>query len=117
MTKGDPLFLAMCKQFGLPEPIPEYHFHAQRRWAFDYAWPKFGYKGMVDEGGVALEVEGGIWTRGRHTRGKGFENDICKYNNACLLNWRVVRCTPDTLRTMATIEMLRRLCELSGIHR
>lgn len=108
MNKGDPLFIAMCKQFGLIEPVCEFRFCATRQWRFDYAFPTFDAKGQ-DTGGIALEVEGGAWTGGRHTRGKGFKNDLEKYNRAVLLNWRVLRVQPENLRTMATIEMIREL--------
>ena len=92
------IFLAMCRQSGLPEPQPEFRFHPSRRWRFDYAWPDHH---------VALEVEGAVWTQGRHTRGSGFLADIEKYNAAAALGWRIIRCTPQTLLTLATIETIR----------
>ncbi|UQO04943.1 hypothetical protein L0Z13_11335 [Burkholderia multivorans] len=39
------------------------------------------------------EIEGGVWTGGRHTRGAGFESDAHKYNLAALDGWRVFRFT------------------------
>jgi len=62
--------------------VKEHRFHATRRWRFDYAWIAHL---------LALEVEGGIWTRGRHTRGAGYQKDIEKYNAAALAGWRVLR--------------------------
>ena len=83
---------------GIPEPDTEHRF-CERRWRFDYAWPAHM---------VALEVEGGAWTQGRHVRGKGYINDMHKYNRATLDGWRVFRTTPDELMTNATAEMLKR---------
>jgi hypothetical protein len=83
----------------LPRPEPEWPFHSERKWRFDYAW--IGAK-------VAVEVEGAVWTGGRHTRGAGFLKDVEKYNAAALLGWTVLRCTPDTLTSRNTQEMLRR---------
>lgn len=80
-----PVFAAACQQCGLGVPIPEYKFDPERKWRFDYAW-------LANL--VALEIEGGAWTRGRHTRGGGFIGDMEKYNRAAALGWRIVRCTP-----------------------
>jgi len=66
------------------EAEKQYRFHPTRRWKFDNAWP--------DEM-VAVELEGGIFTRGRHTRGQGFHNDCDKYNAAQRLGGVVLRYT------------------------
>ena len=82
----------------VPLPAAEYRFHATRRWRFDYAWPAYL---------VALEVEGGGWSGGRHTRGAGFLGDMAKYNAAAILGWRVLRCTPQQLLRAPLGETLR----------
>jgi hypothetical protein len=78
----------ICRADGLPMPTAELRFTPVRRWRFDWAWPRQR---------VALEIEGGVWTGGRHTRGKGFLGDIDKYNEAQRLDWKVFRCTPTTI--------------------
>lgn len=94
---ADPLFLALVKRAKLPEPTPEYRFHPTRKWRIDYAF--------VDQR-VALEVEGAVWTSGRHTRGSGFVKDMAKYNELARMGWRLVRITPKQLHDLATIELL-----------
>lgn len=91
------LFRALCRRERLPAPTTEYEFHHERKWRFDFAWPAHR---------VALEVEGGIWTEGRHTRGSGFLKDMEKYNEAARLGWRVMRCTPATLDTLSTVHLI-----------
>ena len=81
---------AICRSLGIPEAVPEFRFHPTRPWRFDYAWPSEK---------VALEVEGGAWTKGRHTRGKGFLADMEKYNAATILGWRLLRSTPKQLKS------------------
>lgn len=94
---SDPLFLKVLEAVELPLPVAEHRF-CERRWRFDYAW-------LAQK--IALEVEGGVWTGGRHTRGAGFVKDMEKYNHAAALGWRVLRCTPSTLCRNDTIELLK----------
>ncbi len=82
---------------GLPAPVTELVFHPTRKWRFDYAWPAFK---------VALEVEGGVWTGGRHTRGSGFVKDLEKYNAAACLGWRIIRVTPTDLMRTSTRDLI-----------
>lgn len=91
-------------------PVAEHRFHPKRQWRFDWAF-------SPDDKKVALEVEGGVWTSGRHTRGSGFVKDMSKYNEAACLNWRVLRVQPQDLCTMDTVEMVKRCLaqlEISG---
>jgi very-short-patch-repair endonuclease len=74
-------FAMHCKAMGY-KPTREYRFAPPRRWKFDFAWK--------DEK-IAVEIEGGIYTGGRHTRGRGFEADCEKYNAGTLAGWRIFR--------------------------
>lgn len=93
------IFLRMVEAAGLPKPEGEVRFHPPRRWRFDYGWrsPRM----------VALEIEGGVFTRGRHSRGVGMVADMEKYNQAALDSWLVLRVTPSQLCTPETIAMLK----------
>jgi hypothetical protein len=93
-------FPQFCIQNGIPEPELEYPF-AQlkgRRWRFDFCWP---------DQNVALEVDGGVWTHGRHTRGSGWLKDAEKLNTAASMGWRLLRCTPQQLCTPELLETLK----------
>lgn len=92
------LFTTICKTDLHIEVVKEYKFHPVRKWRFDYA--------IVDHK-IALEVEGGVWTGGRHTSPKGFLGDIEKYNSATLMGWRVFRVTPDDLYKTATLNLIK----------
>jgi ribosomal protein L21E len=95
------LFTALCQNFNLPEPVAEFQFakDIKRRWRIDWYFhePKTGKK-------VALEVEGGVWTGGRHTRGKGFVGDMEKYNEMAARGIALVRVQPKDLFKISTFE-------------
>ena len=93
------LFFQLLSNVGVERPETEVRFHPSRRWRFDYAWPRVQ---------IALEVEGGVWTGGRHSRGSGFVKDMEKYNEAAVRGWLLIRCTPSTLCDNETIELIRR---------
>jgi hypothetical protein len=62
----------------------EYKFHSKRKWRFDIAFP---------EQKIAIEYEGIISKKSRHTSITGFTNDTEKYNAAISLGWKVLRYT------------------------
>lgn len=97
-TDTSDMFTRLCQsQFGV-ECVKEYRFYQPRRWRYDYAIPK--YK-------IAIEVEGGVWTQGRHTRPKGFLGDVEKYNTGTLLGWRIFRTTPQKLLSGSTLLLIK----------
>lgn len=78
---------------------PEVKFHPHRKWRVDY---------MVSLGDseeapyYAIEIDGGIYTQGRHTRGTGRQMDMDKLNHATVLGYRVLTfSTQDVLRGRA----------------
>jgi very-short-patch-repair endonuclease len=87
----------------IPQPKKEHQFLSTRKFRFDYAWI---------EQKIALEVEGGVWIQGRHTRGAGFVKDMEKYNLACVAGWKVLRFTPQQLRKKETYNLLSCLFEV-----
>lgn len=97
-------FCRECIQHGLPEPKPEYRFHETRKWRFDYAWT---------HARLALEVDGGIWVRGRHSGGAGQLKDMEKFNAAACQGWRVIKVTPQQIHKPETFAMIRKALEAS----
>ena len=97
---SEKLFFRLLKEEGLPLPRREWEFHHERRFRFDYAWADPDHM-------LALECDGGIWTRGRHVRGSGFLRDHEKRNLAACGGWRMIYCTPKTLATADTIDLIR----------
>lgn len=95
-------FMVWCMMNALPKPTAEFRFHPTRRWRFDWCWP---------EKKIALEIEGGVWTGGRHTRGAGFVADMEKYNASAALGWRLIRVTPSALMTRETLAALREILQ------
>jgi hypothetical protein len=83
-------FLSQVARAGLPSPETEFEFDPDRRWRFDYCWPDLM---------LALEREGGGWVAGRHTRGKGFKNDLQKYLAATVAGWTILRVDLEMIET------------------
>ena len=99
-TSNNAFFYSYLDSQKVPRPVAEFQFHPDRLWRFDYAWPSAK---------LALEVDGGVWTSGRHTRGSGYIGDMEKFNHAAMSGWRVLRVQPNELLKLQTIKMIR-LC-------
>ena len=101
MKSKNYIFSQTCVAVGLPEPVAEYRFHPTRKWRID--WFFEGANGRK----VALEVEGGAFTGGRHTRGKGFVADMEKYNELTRAGIWLLRVTPSDLLTTKTFDLIK----------
>lgn len=80
------LLLQQLELCGITSFVREFRYHPTRRWRFD----------LADRNRmIALEIEGGVWSEGRHTRSSGFIGDCEKYNEAALMGWMVLRFPSD----------------------
>lgn len=90
---------ALLRWEKLPTPEREFRFCPPRRWRFDFAFLSAG---------LAVEVEGGTFMGGRHTRGAAFEADCEKYAEALVRGWRVLRVTPHMIDDGRALDYIRR---------
>jgi very-short-patch-repair endonuclease len=112
------------RAYGLPKPIREYKFAREvvgdapgirqrlreaklKDWRFDFAWVDLR---------LAVEVEGGSFTQGRHNRPVGFEQDTIKYGEAMALGWTVYRCSTGLIKSGKAIEQIIRIYKLKQSH-
>ena len=59
-------------------------------------------------GGVMIEVQGGLFSGGRHTRGAALLKEYEKLNHAAAMGIRVLFFTPQQLNNVATYDLIRR---------
>ena len=67
----------------------EYRFHESRLWRLDF-W--FG------DAKLAVEVQGGGFVQGRHSRGQGVENDCEKFSHLAMAGARLIPVTPGQIK-------------------
>lgn len=75
----------------------EFEFHPKRKWRADFHL--VGKK-------ILVEVEGAIWSGGRHTRGKGYLGDMEKYNAATMMGFQVIRFSTDQVKSGHAIQQI-----------
>jgi hypothetical protein len=120
MSQLEETLLFQIRALKLPEPEREYRFAAHhvggpgkgvrhrlkeaglKDWKFDFAWPEIHF---------AVEVEGGAWVGGRHTRGAGFEEDLLKYHHAQAIGFSIYRCSRPLIQSGQAVLLVRRMLE------
>lgn len=95
LSAGEEEFALHCACYNLT-PEREYVFSSPRKWRADFAF-------VAEK--ILVEIEGAVWSGGRHTRGTGFSSDCDKYNAAAILGYRVLRFTTDMVATGRAIDL------------
>jgi very-short-patch-repair endonuclease len=97
MSQLEDILLHQMQLVGLPTPEREYRFAPPRRYRADFAYP---------DKKILVEVQGGIYTRGAHSRGTGLERDYEKINLAQLLGYKVFQFSRKMIESGEAISIL-----------
>jgi len=81
-SRYEQIFSRQLAEVGLTNFEREVRFNPDTGQRFDFADKTLK---------LAIEIEGSVWRKGRHTFGQGFMDDCDKYNEAALLGWCVLR--------------------------
>ncbi len=70
--------------------VKEHRFDPERRWRLDFFLPDVA---------CGIEIEGGLFIHGGHSRGKDYEDDLEKYNTATAYhNITILRFSPRMVK-------------------
>ena len=88
----------------LPSVERQYKFHPTRRWKADFCWVKEK---------LIVEVQGGIWIQGRHSRGGGYTKDCEKMNEAVLMGYKYLKVTKEHINSGQAILWVEKVLQLN----
>lgn len=95
-SPGEATLALHLRAYGIPFER-EVQFDSRRRWRVDF----------MLAGKLAVEVEGGAWSHGRHVRGVGFIGDCRKYNALVLGGYRLLRFATSQVESGEAIDTIR----------
>lgn len=82
------------------EVLSEHKFHLTRKWRLDYFIPRLR---------LAIEKEGGVFVKSRHTSPVGYSNDMEKYNAVCCAGLYLLRYRPKDMLTAQVIKDIKEI--------
>ena len=101
VSKGEALLENHLNALKIPF-TKEFRFHPDRKWQADF---------RIDDMPILVEVEGGVFSNGRHTRGEGYTKDCEKYSAAAVNGWFVIRGTTAQIKAGLVIKWIEDLIE------
>lgn len=93
-------FEAVWQRCGGPELETEHYFDNERLWRADYRIGRW-----------LIELDGGVFTGGRHTRALGYIEDCMKLNRAAMLGYQVIRIPTGCATDNYVSEIIERIKE------
>jgi very-short-patch-repair endonuclease len=85
---------------GLSLPERQAKIISDRKFRWDFAW--------LDRK-LTVEIQGGIWSGGAHSRGGGIQRDYEKNNLAVLAGWRCLYFTTADVKSGLALSVLERI--------
>lgn len=95
-------FEIQLQQAGVPTFEREYKFLKNRRFRFDFAWPNIKF---------AVEIDGNVYQKSRHTTGAGFSKDCEKFALASIEGYRVIRTTTGQVSKGEALDWVKQYFE------
>ena len=87
--------------------LTQYEFWPGRKWRFDFAIMRMGpYM-------LAIEVQGGIFSGGRHTRGAALEDEYEKLAHAAIRGWTVMPVSGGQIKSGKAIDWIRKALRMT----
>lgn len=80
----------------------EFKFHPVRKWRADF---------LITGYSILIEVEGGVFVNGGHSRGKAYTNNCEKYNTAATMGYYVIRSTTDQVKSGECVKFVEDMME------
>lgn len=107
-SAAETLLEVQLEQAGIPFER-ELRFAPPRRWRADFSIVTKIGNGWY---GLLVEIDGGGYVAGRHSRGAGMEKDAEKASAAAILGYRVIRATPRQVEDGRCLQWIREALHL-----
>jgi hypothetical protein len=99
MSNAELLLAEQLRQAGIPF-LQEVRFAKPRRFRSDFYI-------HADNGDFLVEIEGGAWVNGRHSRGTGMASDCEKSALAAIKGYRFMRVLPEHVEDGRALAWIR----------
>lgn len=102
MSEPEEVLVFQLRAAGISGYEREVRWHPTRKWRSDF---------MFHTQSIIVEIDGGTWASGRHTRGGGFERDAEKHAEAAILGYTVLRFTTGMVMRGEAVGFIERILE------
>lgn len=102
MSNAEDALAWQIKAAGLPEPARQHQYAPPRKFRADFAWL------LPPPMSLLVEVQGGVYQRRAHGSITGVLKDIERLNIATLYGWRLLRVTPQMVKSGEALQLIER---------
>jgi very-short-patch-repair endonuclease len=101
-TRAEPAFFYLLTYHAINLPVKEHMGIPGRKYRFDYAW-------LTEK--VAVEIQGGVYTKHAHGSITGILAGYRKANECAKYGWRVLYFTPAEMKLTDTVKTIKAALE------